>query len=459
MVKGARHRLRPYALFFAPFVVISALFAAGDEMTMRRGAATRSESEALVQNVLSSVQLVTRMSRDIDRTRLLVDAHIFEKGAPEMANAEAQIAATRADFDRASRQYDPIATLPGEASRWQELQLDVSGLAAPLEQTLAFSRANRDTEAREALETLEGRFSAIDGDAEALVSMNRAGAEATVARVDALERASASRMRMLGLFGIVLSLGVGALTTNLLGRRQARIDRYAATLEERNRDLDAFAGRVAHDLRGPLGTLTLAVSQVARRAPAETGMIALLRRAVARMDAIVGGLLALSRSENTADAVCDPAAAAAQVKEDLAPRAQEQRIALRIEVEPARVRCFEPLLLQVLFNLAENAMKYRRQDIPTAIEIEGRARGDAYELSVRDNGVGMSSEDARRAFEPFFRGKRVQDRPGTGLGLSIVKRVIEGSGGTVAVESELGEGTTFHAKLPLADPARPQEPA
>ena len=78
---------------------------------------------------------------------------------------------------------------------------------------------------------------------------------------------------------------------------------------------------------------------------------------------------------------------------------------------------------------------------------------------MRDNGVGMSPEDARRVFEPFFRAQRVQERPGTGLGLSIVKRVIEGSGGAVTVDSRLGEGTTFRAKLPLAGEVPPEAPA
>ena len=453
MLKGALHRLGPLALFFAPFVVIAGLFAASDAVNMRQLTATREENLLLVRNMLASVELVTRMSREIDRTRLLVDAHIFEKGTVEMAGIEQQLASTGSDFATDRREYDPIATLPGEAATWQKLQREVAGLDAPLEQALALSRRNRDAEARQALLMLEPSFSAIDEDVTGLVSINRAGAEATVERVRALQHLSSTRTRTLGLLGIALSLGIGAVTTGLLRQRQARIERSSAILEERNRDLDAFAGRVAHDLRGPLGAVSLGVQRLARLAPAETAIVALLRRTLARMDAIVGGLLALSRSESAPDAVCDPAVAAADVTEDLAPRAQEEHVALRVEVEPARVRCLEPLLRQALFNLADNAMKYRRADIPAAVEIEGRALDDTYELSVRDNGTGMSPEDARRAFDPFFRAQRAQNHPGTGLGLSIVKRVIEGSGGTITVDSHLGRGTTFRTRLLLADEA------
>ncbi len=451
MLNRARRGVGAYLLLFAPFVVIAALFAVGDDLTVRQMAASRQESEALGQNMLLGLQLVTRMSRDVDRVRLFVDAHIFEKGALEMTKSEGQIAAAKADFEAASHQYQPIATLPGEVDRWQDLRLEVARLEGPLEQALALSRANRDEEARQALVMLEDRFSAIDDDTAALIAINHAGAEATLARVDALQRSSVVQTRLVGLLGIALSLGIGALTSNVLVRRQTRIERFSAMLEERNRDLDAFAGRVAHDLRGPLGTLTLAVSQVARRAPAETAMIAMLRRTVARMGGIVDGLLALSRSETRPDATCDPAAAAAQVTEDLGPSARDQNVTLRVEVEPARVRCLEPLLRQVLFNLADNAIKYRRPNVPTAIEIKGRPQDGAYELCVSDNGVGMSPEDAQRAFEPFFRAPRVQERPGVGLGLSIVKRVVESSGGAVTVESRLGEGTTIRAKIPLED--------
>ena len=144
MLNRARRRVGAYLLLFAPFVVIAALFAVGDESNVRQMASSRQESDALGQNMLLGLQLVTRMSRDVDRVRLFVDAHIFEKGALEMAKSEGQIAAAKADFESASREYQPIATLPGEVERWQDLRLEVARLEAPLEQALVLSRGNRD---------------------------------------------------------------------------------------------------------------------------------------------------------------------------------------------------------------------------------------------------------------------------------------------------------------------------
>ena len=94
-------------------------------------------------------------------------------------------------------------------------------------------------------------------------------------------------------------------------------------------------------------------------------------------------------------------------------------------------------------------MKYRRSDVQLLVEIRGRASADTYEFSISDNGAGMSSLDASRACEPFFRGKEAQSTSGTGLGLSIVKRVVEVSGGTISIDSTAERGTTFRIRLPL----------
>jgi signal transduction histidine kinase len=104
----------------------------------------------------------------------------------------------------------------------------------------------------------------------------------------------------------------------------------------------------------------------------------------------------------------------------------------------------------VVWNLADNAMKYRRTDVPPHVEISGRTYGRTYELAVRDNGIGISHEEAKMVFEPFFRASSGKSEPGTGLGLSIVKRAIEASGGKISVTSEPGSGSEFVARLPIA---------
>jgi signal transduction histidine kinase len=170
------------------------------------------------------------------------------------------------------------------------------------------------------------------------------------------------------------------------------------------------------------------------------------------MEAIIEDLLALSRIGESAarGGVGDPALVVAQVRDDFAARLGAEGVTLQAAVEPAKVQCAEGLLRQAVSNLADNAVKYRRPEVQAEIEIRGRVVGKEYELRVSDNGVGMSYDEARQAFDPFFRAQRVREQTGTGLGLSIVKRVIEASGGAVTVESQLGQGTTFVIRLALA---------
>jgi len=168
------------------------------------------------------------------------------------------------------------------------------------------------------------------------------------------------------------------------------------------------------------------------------------------MDGLIQDLLALSRIEvESSGAVAQTSATAASLEEELLPKVKSVNGILRIEMEPAAVRCSETLLRQMLWNLGENAVKYRRSEVQLEIDIRGRGYGHTYELRVSDNGTGMSPEEVRHAFDPFFRAERARSTPGTGLGLSIVKRVIEASGGVVYVDSEVGKGTSFVIHLPL----------
>jgi signal transduction histidine kinase len=102
----------------------------------------------------------------------------------------------------------------------------------------------------------------------------------------------------------------------------------------------------------------------------------------------------------------------------------------------------------VLWNLVDNAVKYRRTGVHSDVEVRGRVVDHGYELAVEDNGIGMSPEETKKAFDPFYRALRAKEEPGTGLGLSIVKRVVEASGGTLSVRSQLGSGSTFTVRLP-----------
>jgi signal transduction histidine kinase len=405
----------------------------------------------LVDDMLTSIELVSRLSRDVDQKKLLVDAHIFEKQTHDMQALESRIRKVDADYAAAAAAYKPLATIEGAGAAWQSLQDNVAAIAQPVERILELSRNNQDTEARATMRAIEGRFDAIARAAATLIQINRDEANRTLAHVLSLQRRATWFLMGITVSGTLAALFVAAWVTRVLRRRDEQLRLASLRLEEQNRELDAFSGRVAHDLRGPLTTVSMAVSRLAKHVPQEQGSLSILRRGVGRMENLIKDLLTLSRIDGQiSGAVSETAKVVAAVEADLRPTVESANGRLRIDVEPATVRCKDGLLHQVLWNVGENAVKYRRSDVALEVSFQGRAIGRSYELRVSDNGSGMSPIDARHVFEPFFRGEETRSTtPGTGLGLSIVQRIVEASGGTVSVESQAGRGSTFVIRLPI----------
>lgn len=115
----------------------------------------------------------------------------------------------------------------------------------------------------------------------------------------------------------------------------------------------------------------------------------------------------------------------------------------------------EVRFIQVLSYLVSNAHKYSAQN--SVIEISAKQVGEFVQISVQDNGIGMSEEDLEKLFKALFRSQnpQVQEQSGRGYSLFVAHNFIEKQGGKIWVESELGKGSTFHFTLPIAKEDRP----
>jgi signal transduction histidine kinase len=236
------------------------------------------------------------------------------------------------------------------------------------------------------------------------------------------------------------------------GELVARVEgnlRLARTLT----DLDAFAGRVAHDLRnllspvGMVGALAQGAASRGERLATEK-LVRLSRRATH----VLEGLLAFSRAGRAARGA-ERASLAAVVRaaaEDLeALRALvDARVELSVD-EGVDVDCPFGLAYVVVTNVLGNALKFLQGRAERRVRVAARARDGAAELAVEDSGPGIPEEALPRIFEPFYRvpGARA---PGSGIGLATVHRIVMAHGGRVAVESRAGSGTAFRIALPLA---------
>lgn len=434
--EGGRHLSRAFAVIIGGFLLANAV-----SIYLVRTAL--SQVSLISEHALNSTELASRLSRNLYKKRLLIEAHIFEKDTISMQYIEEELVGVDALIAETSRAYEPIAVEQGERAAWQELQGDIANVQPRIEKAIDLSRRNRDEEAEALMKSIDASLEELNDDTDALVRINRVRVQEQVAAINGLEFETIVVQIVLTVAWTAFALLTARWVIRLVRDRERQ-------LHERNRELDAFAGRVAHDLRGPLTKIYLASSMLDQRKVMPEAS-APLRRGVDQMEGIIQDLLTLSRvSALTMNEPCQMADVAAALEEDFRSKVEAMGGKLRIQVVPASVRCNPGLLRQALSNLAENALKYRRNDVPLVLEIRGRAVSHAYGLSVSDNGTGMSPTDVKQAFEPFFRGEQVSGIPGTGLGLSIVKRAIEANGGSVDVHSVLGHGTTINIKLPLA---------
>ena len=168
------------------------------------------------------------------------------------------------------------------------------------------------------------------------------------------------------------------------------------------------------------------------------------------MARLVGDLLALARADAGVPIRKDPVELDRIVVDVLGEArhlARGQRVELT-RVEPVTVRGDADRLKQLFLNLVENAIKYTQTDGHVSVSI-ARDGSDAV-VAVRDDGVGIDAADLPRVFERFYRADRARSRDpgGSGLGLSIAQWVAGEHGGSLALESRLGEGTMVTVRLP-----------
>lgn len=225
--------------------------------------------------------------------------------------------------------------------------------------------------------------------------------------------------------------------------------------EEVRRD---FVVNASHELKTPataIQTLTDALDVVAGRDPERVRAVAeRLHAESERLVRIVHDLLDLSRLEAHGEletVSVDLSALARSAVSDVSDEAERRGVAIEVEVpDRANVAGVAGDLRLIVENLVRNAVQYNRDG--GAVTVRIRPEDGAYELVVADRGIGIPQQDLPRIFERFYRvdEDRSRETGGTGLGLSIVKHAVERHGGSVRVESLLGEGTSFTVRLPIA---------
>jgi two-component system, OmpR family, sensor histidine kinase SenX3 len=230
-------------------------------------------------------------------------------------------------------------------------------------------------------------------------------------------------------------------------------------VEEVRRD---FVANTSHELKTPVGALALlaeTVEDAADDPEAVRRFAGRMRQEAARLTNLVQDMITLSRIQ-AAEPVPDPVPVKLDdVVAEALDRCRMRASARGIELVASgghglSVLGDEDLLITALRNLLENAVAYSPDK--TRVDVSVRlASGDAVEISVADQGIGIPERDLERIFERFYRVDPARSRAtgGTGLGLAIVKHVTAAHGGKVTVVSTEGAGSTFTLRLPLRSDA------
>jgi signal transduction histidine kinase len=228
----------------------------------------------------------------------------------------------------------------------------------------------------------------------------------------------------------------------------------AVRLAAQNRDLDAFAGRVAHDIKNALSPLRLASSLLSRHTGDPERVRDLARRIETNMrqvNQIIDSLLAFSRGSQHGERD-EAASVGAVVRSVLEVRPFALRMGATVDVDHVSemtVACDAGLLHVVLANLMSNAVKYLEGQQERRVRLVVSREEDSCRFEVADTGPGIPERDQSAIFEPFYRSKSAQ-APGVGIGLATVRRIVDAHDGRIAVQSEEGHGSRFVLWLPLA---------
>jgi signal transduction histidine kinase len=267
-------------------------------------------------------------------------------------------------------------------------------------------------------------------------------------------KANSARDRDAGVYDEMMRLN------NELATVQRELTKKNLELERANQLKNQFLGTAAHDLRNPIGAIR-SYSQLLLDAESpvpEEQRRAFLERIEASSEfmlALINDLLDLSAIESGQVRVDARDLDIAQlVRENVELNrliAREKRIGIELDVEPGlpHIRADAQKIEQILNNLLGNAVKFAAPG--TVVQVRARAGNGGVWLMIVDQGPGIPHAERTTIFRPFQRGtgKATAGEPSTGLGLAIVKRLVDGHGGRIEFESEVGRGTTFSVWLPL----------
>lgn len=292
------------------------------------------------------------------------------------------------------------------------------------------------------------------------IQLNARHASQSAETIGRTQREAERLAVVLNVAAVVVAMGAAGAVVFGLGRRERLQAEHLRLQEERSRELELFAARVAHDIRSPLSAVVLALD-IAQRTTDQAKWLAKSRNGLRRVEQIVDALyqFALAGGSPRPGTTERPGEVLDDVLEALQGPAAEANLELRVtSASTDPVACPPGVLATLVTNLVHNAIKYGSGD-GGVVAVSMMRTASRVRVSVADPGPGVSNEVAAKIFQPYV---RVDPTSGSGLGLGLatVRRLSQAYGGTCGVESVPGKGATFWFELPVdTTPAQVEETA
>ena len=241
-----------------------------------------------------------------------------------------------------------------------------------------------------------------------------------------------------------------------LGELSRSFNTMAEEIEKETTIRQQMFADISHELKTPLTVLaTKLETSLEHNKPLATEDTAALYDEVIRLKSMVGEMQDLSRLEAKQTVLnktlIDFRSFFSEFLTLIEAEAEDRKIDFQVEIAPSTDNCYaDPYRLkQIVLNLVNNGLRYTQENGKVELKVESDEEN--FIITVTDNGMGISKEDLPYIFQRFYRAEKSRERSsgGSGLGLAITKGFIEAHGGTISVESTLGEGSSFKVTLPL----------
>jgi signal transduction histidine kinase len=410
---------------------------------------------------MPSVQLLAAARTDLRHIAGTLQENPSERPVETL---RASVKGARSDFDAKLEAYAQLPFFPAERALHSDVLRELPRLDDDLMHSLE-ALERHDARAPIYIERTLRDIDVLDENLARVIEFDasqgqRLGLQVVRVRRSAGASALAFNAVAVGLAALAAALAARQVRNQMKLLETARdwAANRATVSEERNTELELFAGRVAHDVLSPLAGANMALELARTRLGSDgkaTAVVDRGLRSVARARRIVDGLLEFARAgaKPTEGATANVVDVVTDVVEGTRADAEAAGIDLVVgTIEPCSVACSAGALTSIVANLVRNAIKHMDDAPVRGITVRASRVGESVRFEVEDTGPGIAPDHIDEIFEPFKRG--ASKAPGIGLGLATVKRLVCAHGGRVGCRSTLGAGSTFWFELAGVDISR-----